>query len=223
MAWPAVEAQTRFAPFSRPPSGPEHPLPFLSGLGKGLAGIDRWAGDRRIAARGSYAWAWGVGGWCSGHRHHRSPKSSGCGEDARRGRRGSRRFLENRLSYHLPRRLHHCGPIAQARGRRAEKGVARSESHSPAGAKSDLGVQVTLDGSRAWGDLDLGALSRTASPAHPGDPLPGKLGRRGPRLWAEHAPCRPRQESTQLRTPRPWMEPPLRIEHPPSLPLPGRN
>lgn len=61
---------------------------------------------------------------------------SGCEEAARRRRRGSRRFLENRLSYlpsfHHPRGRHYCGPIAQARGRDPEKGVGRRETHSTA-------------------------------------------------------------------------------------------
>ena len=53
----------------------------------------------------------------------------------RRGRRGSGRFLENRLSSLPSFHRHYCGPIAQARGGGPEKGVGRRETHSTAGCE----------------------------------------------------------------------------------------
>lgn len=51
-------------------------------------------------------------------------------------------------------------PLRRREGEAQRRGSAVAKHTAPPGARSDLGVQMTLGGSRIWGDLDLGPLCR---------------------------------------------------------------
>ena len=50
--------------------------------------------------------------------------------------------------------------MAKNKKRPQRRGSAVARHTAPPSARSDLGVQMTLGGSRIWGDLDLGTLCR---------------------------------------------------------------
>ena len=96
----------------------------------------------------------------AGHRHRRPLERSGCGEAADGGEGAPGGSWRTGFPPSHPSIATTVVPLRRREGEAQRRGSAVAKHTAPPGARSDLGVQMTLGGSRIWGDLDLGTLCR---------------------------------------------------------------